>query len=51
MRAGGRLKGDGVHAGDFQQAALEQIDDFENALRQRVRPVGMRLGESFNARD
>ena len=43
-------KRDCVHAGDLEQAALQQIEDFENALRQRVRPVGMRLGQTLDAR-
>ena len=51
VRAGRGLQRDGVHAGDFEQAALQQVDDFENALRQRVGPVGMGLGEAFNAGD
>ena len=51
MRAGGRLQRDRVHAGDFDQAALQQIDHFENTLRQRFRPVRMRLGQSLDAGD
>ena len=34
MRAGRRLQRDRIHAGDVDQAALQQVDDFENALRQ-----------------
>ena len=33
------------------QAALQQVDDFKHALRQRVGPVGMRLGQPLDARD
>ena len=44
VRAGRGLQRDRVHAGDVEQAALEQIDDFEDSLRQRVGPVGVRLG-------
>ena len=51
VRSGGRLQRDGVHAGDFDQAALQQVDDFENALRERVGAVGMGLGEPFDAGD
>ncbi len=49
MRASRRLKGDRVHAGDFDEAALQQVDHFQNPLRQRVGPVGMRLGEALDA--
>ena len=51
MRAGRGLQRDGVHAGDLDQAALQQIDDFKNALGERVWPVGMRFGEALDARD
>ena len=51
MRAGRGLQRDRVHAGDFEQAALQQVDDFENALRERFGPVGMRLGQALDARD
>ena len=51
VRAGRRLQRDRVHAGDLEQAALQQVDDFEHALRQRLGPVGMRLGQAFDARD
>ena len=51
MRAGGGLQRDGVHAGDVDQAALQQVDDFENALGERFGPVGMRFGQAFDARD
>ena len=33
------------------QAALEQVDDFENALGERIGAVGMRLGQAFDAGD
>ena len=33
------------------QAALQQVDDFKHALRQRLGPVGMRFGQAFDARD
>ena len=51
MRAGRRLQRDRVHAGDLDQAALQQVDDFQNALRERVGAVGMRLGQALDARD
>ena len=50
MRAGRRLQRDRVHAGDLDQAALQQVDDLEHALRQRFGPVGMRLGQPLDAR-
>ena len=51
VRAGGGLQGDGVHAGDFDQAALQQVDDFENALRERVGAIGMGFGQALDAGD
>jgi len=51
VRAGGGLQRDGVHAGNFDEAVLEQIDDFKDALGERVGAVGVRLGQAFNARD
>jgi hypothetical protein len=49
MRASGGLQRDGVHACDFDEAALQERDDFKDALRERVGPVGMRLGQAPNA--
>ena len=49
VRPGSRLQGDRVHAGDFLQAALQQVDDLQSPLRQRVRPVGVRLGQALDA--
>ena len=51
VRAGGGLQRDGVHAGDFDEAALQQVDDFKHALRERLGAVGMRFGQAFDARD
>ncbi len=34
MCARGRLQGDRIHAGDFEQALLEQTHDFQAALRE-----------------
>ncbi len=51
MRAGSRLQRDRVHAGDIEQAALQQIEDFKDALRERFRAVGMRFGQALDARD
>ena len=50
MRAGRGLQRDRVHAGDFDQAALQQVDDFKNSLRERVGAVGMRFGQALDAR-
>ena len=51
MRAGGGLQGDRVHAGDFDETALQKVDDLKNPLRQRVGAVGMRLGQALDAGD
>ena len=51
MRAGRRLQRDGLHAGDFDEAALQQLEDFENALGEGFRAVGVGFGEAFDARD
>ncbi len=51
MGAGSRLQSDGVHAGDFDKAALQEVEHFQGALRQRFWPVGMGLGEALDARD
>ena len=37
VRARRRLQRDRVHAGDFEQAALQQVENFQNPLRQRRR--------------
>ena len=44
-------KRDRVHARDLEEAALQQIDDFKNSLRERVGAVGMGLGEAFDTGD
>ena len=49
VRAGGGLEGDCVHAGDFDEAALQQVDDFKNSLSERIGAVGMGFGQAFNA--
>jgi hypothetical protein len=41
VRAGRRLQRDGVHAGNFEQASLQEVDDFKNPLGEGVRPVRM----------
>ena len=51
VRARRRLQRDRVHAGDFEQASLQQVQNLENPLRERVGPVRMRLGQPLDARD
>ena len=51
MRAGRRLQGDGVHAGDFDELVAEHLDDAQRALRNLFRLVRMRLGQTAQARD
>src|SRR4029077_11080989 len=50
LRAGGGLQSDGVHAGDFEQALLEQAKDFQAALRKLLRLVGMLGGDAVKSR-
>ena len=49
VRAGCGLQGDGVHAGDFDEAMLQQRDDFQHALGAVIGPVGVRLGQALDA--
>ena len=51
VRASCGLQGDGVHAGDIDEATLQQVDDLKHALRQRFGPVRMRFGETLDAGD
>ena len=51
MGAGGGLEGDGVHAGDFDEALLEQVNHIELALREVVGTIRMGFGEAFNPGD
>ncbi len=50
LRAGGRLQGDGVHAGDFEKALLEQAKDFEAALGKLLRLIRMLGGDAVESR-
>ena len=50
VRAGGGLQRDGVHAGDFGQRGFQARHHFHRALRQRLRLIGMRPGQPFDAR-
>ena len=47
VRAGGGLQRDGVHAGDFDQAVAQRLDDAQRALRKRFRLVGMPVGQAL----
>ncbi len=51
LRARGGLQGDGVHAGDFEQALLEKAQDFEAALRKLLRLVRMLGGDAVEPGD
>ena len=52
VRAGGGLQGDGVHAGDFDEAAARACRcTSQRALRERFRLIGMRFGDALEARD
>src|SRR6185312_4204684 len=51
VRAGGGLEGDGVHAGDFDEALREELHDAEAALGEGFGLVGVRVGDAFEAGD
>ena len=51
LRTGGGLQGDGVHAGDFQEAVAEGLHDTQSALRNFLGLIRMSVGEAFHARD
>src|SRR6185437_16384817 len=51
MSAGRGLERDRLHAGDFKQAILQQLDNFERSLRKRFGLIRMSLGNAFEARD
>ena len=51
MRARRRLQRDRVHAGDVEQAGLQQANDFERSLGERLRLVRMGLGNALQAGD
>ena len=50
MRAGGGLQSDRVHAGDFEQAALQLGAHLHRALRERVGLIGMNPRHAVDAR-
>ena len=49
VRSGGGLQGDRVHAGDFDQALAQGLDDAQRALRNPLRLVGMPVGQAVEA--
>ena len=51
LRAGGRFERAGVHAGDFGEAIQQQLLNFQAALRELLRLVGMLGGDAVEARD
>ena len=51
LRAGGGLQRGGVHAGDFEQALLQRRQDFQAALREFLRLIGMLGGDAVQPRD
>ena len=51
VRAGGGLQRDGVHAGDLDEAVLQELHDAEATLRQRLRLIGVRVGDAIERRD
>ena len=52
MRARGGLQGDGVHAGDFDAAAIAQrLDDAQRALGNLLGLIGMSVGDALDAGD
>ena len=50
VRARRRLQGNGIHAGDFDQATFQQPQDSQAALTQHQRLVGVFAGESRQGR-
>ena len=50
MRAGGRLQGDGVHAGDLEERRFQPRHDLESALGQGFGLVGMHPGQALHLR-
>ena len=50
LRACGRLQRNGVHPGNFEQAFFQQAQDFQAALREFLRLIGMLRRDSFEPR-
>ena len=50
VRAGGRLQGDGVHAGDLEERRFQPRHDLERALGQGFGLVGMHPGQALHLR-
>ena len=51
MRSRRGLQRDRIHAGDIEQAGLQQANDLERSLGERFRLVRMRFGDAFEAGD
>src|SRR5215472_6181547 len=51
LRSCCRLERDGVHAGDFEEARFQELQDFQAALRKVLRLVGMLCGDPVEASD
>ena len=51
LRAGGGLERSGVHPRDFGEAIEQQLLNFQAALRQLLRLIGMLGGDAVEARD
>ena len=49
MRAGCGLQGDRVHAGDLDEAALQQSEDLKDALGAGVGTIGMGFRQALDA--
>ena len=50
VRAGGGLQRNRIHAGDFDQAVAQRLDDPQRALRNLLRLVGMAVGDAVQPR-
>ncbi len=49
MCSGGGLQSNRIHAGNFEQAVTERLDDAQRALGNLFRLVRMTIGQSFQA--
>ena len=49
VRSGGGLQRDGVHAGNFDEALAQSLDDAQRALRNPLGLVRMSVGQAFEA--
>jgi hypothetical protein len=51
VRARRRLQRDRIHAGDLDEAILQELHDAQRTLAERLRQIGMRIRNSLNRRD